>query len=69
MKSKNERKQKKINWKVVKLKGKTSIDFANQLRKINEFLENNWQIERDSKSGNPTYKKPSVLDNYEKIKV
>ena len=46
---------------MVKLKGETSIDFSNQLRKINKFLENNWQIERDIKSGNPTYKIPSVL--------
>jgi hypothetical protein len=66
LKSKNEKKQKKINWKVIKLKGETSIDFSNQLRKLNGYLEKNWQIERDSKSGNPTYKTPSVLVIYRK---
>jgi len=64
--SKNENKQKKINWKTVKLKGRTSIDFDNQLRKLNVFLEKNWQIERDNKSGNSTYKTPSVLVIYRK---
>ena len=64
--SKNESKQKKINWKTIKLKGKTSIDFDNQLRKLNVFLEKNWQIERDNKSGNSTYKTPSVLVIYRK---
>ena len=61
LKSKNISKQKNINWKNVKLKGGSSIDFANQLRKLNPFLEKNWQIETDKKTGNPTYKNPSVL--------
>ena len=61
LKSKNISKQKKINWKNIKLKGNSSIDFANQLRKLNPFLEKNWQIETDNKTGNPTYKTPSVL--------
>ena len=64
LQSRNFKKQKKINWKSVKLKGNSSIDFANQLRKLNSFLEKNWQIERDSKTGNPTYKTPSVLVIY-----
>jgi hypothetical protein len=66
LKSKNESKQKNINWKVVKLSGKTSIDFSSQLRKLNEFLEKNWNIERDTKSGNPVYREPSVLVIYRK---
>ena len=49
LKSKNISKQKKINWKNIKLKGNSSIDFANQLRKLNPFLEKNWQIETDKK--------------------
>ena len=61
LQSKNIIKQKKINWKYVKLKGNSSIDFANQLRTLNSFLEKNWQIERAAKTGNPTYKNPSVL--------
>ena len=64
LQSKNITKQKKINWKYVKLKGNSSIDFANQLRSLNPFLEKNWQIERTTKTGNPTYKNPSVLIIY-----
>ena len=64
LQSNNPMKQKKINWKNIKLKGNTSIDFAKQLREINTFLEKNWEIERDSRTGNPTYKTPSVLVIY-----
>ena len=46
LKSKNLKKQKKMNWKVVKLKGNSSLDFSNQLRKLNqEFLAKKWQVE------------------------
>ena len=34
LKSRNIKKQKKMNWKVVKLKGNSSLDFSNQLRKL-----------------------------------
>ncbi len=64
LRSKNPIKQNKINWKHVKLKGNSSIDFANQLRTLNTFLEKNWQIERAPKTDNPTYKTPSVLVIY-----
>ena len=56
-----------MNWKVVKLKGNSSLDFSNQLRKFNrEFLSKIWQIERNPKNGNPTYKEPSVIVIYRK---
>ena len=64
LQSKNLVKQRKINWKHVKLKGNSSIDFAKQLRTLNPFLEKNWQIERATHTGNPTYKTPSVLIIY-----
>ncbi|MDC0498127.1 hypothetical protein OAO21_03070 [Alphaproteobacteria bacterium] len=64
LQSNNKTKQKKINWKHLKLKGNSSIDFSNQLRTLNPFLEKNWQIERALKTGNPTYKTPSVLVIY-----
>ena len=64
LQSKNPTKQKKINWKYVKLKGNSSIDFSKQLRALNPYLEKNWQIERAAKTGNPTYKTPSVLVIY-----
>ena len=64
LKSDNLQKQKKINWHVVKLKGDTSIEFSQQLRKQNEFLEKKWNIEINKKSGNHTYKEPSVMVIY-----
>ena len=64
LKSDNLQKQKKINWHVVKLKGDTSIEFSQQLRKQNEFLEKKWNIEINKKTGNPTYKEPSVMVIY-----
>ncbi len=67
LKSNDKNKQKKMNWKIVKLKGNSSLDFSNQLRKLNhEFLSKKWQIERNPKNGNPTYKEPSVIVIYRK---
>jgi len=67
LRSKNKIKQKKLNWKIVKLKGNSSIDFSNQLRKLNQgFLSKKWQIERNPINGNPTYKEPSVIIIYRK---
>ena len=64
LKSNNPAKQKKINWNIVKLKGNTSLDFAEQLRSQNSFLEKKWNIEINKKNGNPTYKEPSVMIIY-----
>ena len=51
-----------MNWKVVKLKGNSSLDFSNQLRKLNqEFLAKKWQVETNPKTGTSTYKEPSVI--------
>ena len=61
LESKNKAKQKKINWDLVKLKGKTSFEFFSQLNKLDKLLQKNWQVERHPVSGNPTYKKPSAL--------
>ena len=67
LKSNDKNKQKKMNWKIVKLKGNSSLDFSNQLRRLNqEFLSKKWQIERNPKNGNPTYKEPSVIVIYRK---
>ena len=64
LRSNNPKKQKKINWNVVKLKGNTSLDFEEQLRSQNSFLEKKWNIEINKKNGNPTYKEPSVMIIY-----
>jgi len=67
LKSNNKIKQKKMNWKIVKLKGKSSLDFSDQLRKLNQgFLSKKWQIERNPINGNPTYKEPAVIVIYRK---
>ena len=67
LRSNNKMKQKKMNWKIVKLKGNSSLDFSDQLRKLNHgFLSKKWQIERNPINGNPTYKEPSVIIIYRK---
>ena len=67
LRSNNKMKQKKMNWKIVKLKGNSSLDFSDQLRKLNQgFLSKKWQIERNPINGNPTYKEPSVIIIYRK---
>ena len=67
LKSNNKMKHKKLNWKIVKLKGNSSLDFSDQLRKLNQgFLSKKWQIERNPINGNPTYKEPSVIIIYRK---
>ena len=67
LKSKDLKKQKKMNWKVVKLKGNSSLDFSNQLRRLNQdFLAKKWQVERNPKTGTSTYKEPSVIVIYRK---
>ena len=67
LKSKNIKKQKKMNWKIVKLKGNSSSDFSNQLRRLNQdFLAKKWQVETNPKTGTSTYKEPSVIVIYRK---
>ena len=63
LKSKNEDKQKKMNWDVVKLKGNSSYGFNQQLTKLDDILKRNWRVE-ENKSGNTTYEKPSVIVIY-----
>ena len=62
--SNNPDKQQHINWEILKLKGISSFEFSQQLSELDEMLHNNWQVERHPKSGNPTYKSPSVLIIY-----
>ena len=55
---------KKINstvWETISLNGNTSYDFNNQLNKLEPILEKNWQVEKNPKNGNTTYKNPSVI--------
>ena len=62
--SNNVYKQKHINWETLRLNGNSSFEFSQQLSQLDEMLHNNWQVEQHPKSGNPTYKIPSVLIIY-----
>ena len=62
--SNNANKQEHINWETLKLYGNSSFEFSQQLSQLDEMLHNNWQVEQHHKSGNPTYKLPSVLVIY-----
>lgn len=62
--SSNNYKQNKMNWEKIKLQGNSSYDFNKQLSQMDKMLNNNWQVERHPKSGNSTYKFPSVLIIY-----
>ena len=63
LRSRNEDKQKKMNWNVLKLKGNSSYGFNQQLTQLDEILKNNWRVE-ENKSGNTTYENPSVIVIY-----
>jgi len=62
----NPDKQQHINWEILKLKGSSSFEFSQQFSQLDDMLYNNWQVERHPKSGNPTYKSPTVLIIYRK---
>ena len=62
--SSNLKKQQHINWETLKLYGNSSFEFNQHLSQLDEMLNNNWQVERHPRSGNPTYKLPSVLIIY-----
>ncbi len=60
LQSNDNEKQKNISWETVKLAGNSSFEFNKQLGKLDSQLKENWLVER-SKSGNHTYKKPSII--------
>lgn len=50
-----------VVWKTVALEGQSSIGFQEQLRNIDPFLVDHWQVKSSAKTGNPLYVKPTVL--------
>ncbi len=64
LKSNNKRKQKNFFFKNVPLKGNSSSEFNYQLSKLDPILKKAWQVERNPKNGNTTYKQPSALIIY-----
>ncbi len=53
-----------VTWKFVALDGASSIGFQEQLRDLDPFLVENWQVKSSPKTGNPLYVTPTVLVIY-----
>ncbi|PPR46439.1 MAG: hypothetical protein CFH19_01224 [Alphaproteobacteria bacterium MarineAlpha5_Bin9] len=60
------KKQKNFKFKTISLKGDSSYQFSNQLNQIDGLLKNYWEVEKNIKTGNFTYKNPSALVIYRK---
>ena len=56
----------RLTWQVVALEGATSHDFGQQIRRLQPFLAENWQVRKSARTGNPLYVQPSVLVLYRK---
>lgn len=55
-----------LNWKTIELDGDSSYGFGHQLRSIDEFLVDGWQVTASPTTGNPLYVRPTVLTIYRK---
>lgn len=55
-----------LNWKTMELDGDSSNGFGQQLRSIDEFLVDGWQVTASPSTGNPLYVRPTVLTIYRK---
>ena len=55
-----------LNWHEVALEGNSAYEFYEQLRDLESFLIDGWQVKASKKSGNPLYVRPSVLVVYRK---
>jgi len=53
-----------VVWQEVPLSGNTAHDFDEQIKGLDGFLVKNWQALHSPKTGNPIYKRPSVLILY-----
>ncbi len=53
-----------LNWQEVRLKGRTSHDFSEQIDKLASMLAFGWQTKLSPRTGNPVYARPSVLVVY-----
>lgn len=55
-----------LNWKEVELDGDSAYGFGQQLRALDDFLVDGWQVTASPKTGNPQYVRPTVLIMYRK---
>ena len=49
-----------VSWRRKALEGSTTVDFARQLRDIQDTLAEDWQVTTSPKTGNPVYVRPAV---------
>jgi hypothetical protein len=55
-----------LNWHEVELDGSSAYGFGQQLRAMDDFLVDAWQVTASPKTGNPQYVRPTVLIMYRK---
>jgi len=55
-----------LNWKTVELDGNSSYGFGQQLRSLDDFLVDGWQVTASPDTGNPLYVRPTVFTIYRK---
>ena len=55
-----------LNWREVALEGDSSYEYGEQLRALDPFLVEGWQVKSSEKTGNPMYVRPSVVVIYRK---
>ena len=55
-----------LNWKEVPLEGGSAQEYGEQLRALDPFLVDGWQVKSSEKTGNPMYVRPSVVVIYRK---
>jgi hypothetical protein len=55
-----------LNWREVVLEGDSAHEYGEQLRSLDPFLVEGWQVKSSEKTGNPVYVRPSVLVIYRK---
>lgn len=53
-----------LNWQEIRLAGKSSDEYAEQIEELAPTLSHGWQTAPSRKTGNPVYKRPSVLVMY-----
>jgi len=53
-----------LNWQEVRLSGSSAHEYAEQIEELAPTLIHGWQTKPSSKTGNPTYVRPSVLVIY-----
>jgi hypothetical protein len=55
-----------LNWREVALEGDSAYEYGEQLRALDQFLVEGWQVKSSEKTGNPMYVRPSVMVIYRK---